>query len=83
MSATAPDMATDRPVPGARPKVLVRENIGDSGVSLLREHFDVDLGFDWTEEDLARAHRRLRRHRDPLGHEDDRGADRPRGAGCG
>jgi D-3-phosphoglycerate dehydrogenase len=36
-----------------RPKVLVKEKIGDSGVSLLREHFDVDLGVDWPEEQLA------------------------------
>ncbi len=43
--ATAPD--------GERLKVLVKENIGDSGVELLREHFDVDLGFDWSDEQLA------------------------------
>ena len=36
------------------PKVLVKEKIGDSGVELLREHFDVDLGVDWTDE-RARA----------------------------
>jgi D-3-phosphoglycerate dehydrogenase / 2-oxoglutarate reductase len=53
MSATAPDTAAGRPAAAERPKVLVRENIGDSGVSLLREHFDVDTGFDWTEEELA------------------------------
>jgi D-3-phosphoglycerate dehydrogenase len=42
------------PAPGEeRLKVLVRENIGDSGVELLREHFDVDLGFDWNDEQLA------------------------------
>jgi len=34
-------------------RVLVAENIGDSGVDLLREHFDVDLGVDWTREQLA------------------------------
>jgi D-3-phosphoglycerate dehydrogenase / 2-oxoglutarate reductase len=34
-------------------KVLVKEKIGDSGVDLLREHFDVDLGVDWTDEELA------------------------------
>ena len=38
---------------GARPKVLVKEKIGDSGVALLREHFDVELGIDWSEEELA------------------------------
>ena len=36
-----------------RLKVLVKEKIGDSGVELLKEHFDVDLGFDWTDEELA------------------------------
>jgi D-3-phosphoglycerate dehydrogenase len=38
---------------GARPRVLVKEKIGDSGVALLREHFDVDLGLDWSDEQLA------------------------------
>ena len=37
----------------ARPKVLVKEKIGDSGVALLREHFDVELGLDWSDEELA------------------------------
>ncbi len=36
-----------------RSKVLVKEKIGDSGVALLREHFDVDLGVDWDEQELA------------------------------
>ncbi|HEY7953379.1 MAG TPA: phosphoglycerate dehydrogenase, partial [Solirubrobacteraceae bacterium] len=36
-----------------RLKVLVKEKIGDSGVELLREHFDVDLGIEWTDEELA------------------------------
>jgi D-3-phosphoglycerate dehydrogenase len=36
-----------------RLKVLVKEKIGDSGVELLRRHFDVDLGIDWSEEELA------------------------------
>jgi D-3-phosphoglycerate dehydrogenase len=36
-----------------RPKVLVKEKIGDSGIELLREHFDVELGFDWDNEQLA------------------------------
>ncbi len=35
-----------------RLRVLVKEKIGDSGVELLREHFDVDLGLDWTDEQL-------------------------------
>jgi D-3-phosphoglycerate dehydrogenase len=37
----------------ARPRVLVAEKIGDSGISLLREHFDVDLGAGWTPDELA------------------------------
>jgi D-3-phosphoglycerate dehydrogenase / 2-oxoglutarate reductase len=37
-----------------RAKVLVREKVGDSGVALLREHFDVELGVDWDEQELAR-----------------------------
>ncbi len=36
-----------------RSKVLVKEKIGDSGVALLREHFDVELGIDWSAEELA------------------------------
>ncbi len=36
-----------------RPKVLVKEKIGDSGVDLLKEHFDVDLGIEWDDEQLA------------------------------
>jgi D-3-phosphoglycerate dehydrogenase len=36
-----------------RLKVLVKEKVGDSGVKLLEEHFDVDLGIDWSEEELA------------------------------
>jgi D-3-phosphoglycerate dehydrogenase / 2-oxoglutarate reductase len=39
--------------PNGRPKVLVKEKIGDSGVELLREHFDVDLGVDWSDEQLV------------------------------
>ncbi len=34
-------------------RVLVAENVGASGVQLLREHFEVDLGTDWTREQLA------------------------------
>jgi len=39
---------------GDRPRVLVKEKIGDSGVALLREHCDVDLGVDWDDEELER-----------------------------
>ncbi len=33
-------------------RVLVAEKIGDSGVDLLREHFEVDLGAGWSVEEL-------------------------------
>ncbi len=36
-------------------KVLVKEKIADSGVELLREHFDVDLGLEMSDEELAEA----------------------------
>ena len=48
MSAVATDSASNE-----RLKVLVAEKIGDSGVALLREHFDVDVGTDWSDEELA------------------------------
>jgi D-3-phosphoglycerate dehydrogenase len=35
-----------------RPRVLVAEKIGASGISLLEEQFDVELGFDWDREQL-------------------------------
>jgi D-3-phosphoglycerate dehydrogenase / 2-oxoglutarate reductase len=35
-----------------RPRILVKEQIAESGVALLREHFDVDLGADWSDEQL-------------------------------
>jgi D-3-phosphoglycerate dehydrogenase len=35
-----------------RPRVLVKEKLADSGVELLREHFDVDLGVDWEDGEL-------------------------------
>jgi D-3-phosphoglycerate dehydrogenase / 2-oxoglutarate reductase len=38
----------------SRPRVLVKEKIGDSGVELLREHFDVELGIDWEDGELER-----------------------------
>jgi D-3-phosphoglycerate dehydrogenase len=45
--------ATQAPA-NSRPRVLVKEKIGDSGVDLLSRHFEVDLGVDWPEEELAR-----------------------------
>jgi D-3-phosphoglycerate dehydrogenase len=53
VSATAPDTAAEQAGAGGRPRVLVKEKIGDSGVALLREHFDVDVGVDWSEQELA------------------------------
>ncbi len=53
MSAPSPEQATDTVPDGKRPRVLVKEKIGDSGVALLSEHFDVDVGVDWSEEQLA------------------------------
>ena len=35
-----------------RPRVLVKEKIADSGVDLLREHFDVEVGLDWQDGEL-------------------------------
>ncbi|MGO9820489.1 MAG: phosphoglycerate dehydrogenase [Solirubrobacteraceae bacterium] len=34
------------------PKVLVAERIGESGLDLLREHFEVDVGAGWSPEEL-------------------------------
>jgi D-3-phosphoglycerate dehydrogenase / 2-oxoglutarate reductase len=52
--ATAAAVAAAAPGTDARRlRVLVKEKIGDSGVELLREHFDVDLGLDWTDEQLV------------------------------
>jgi D-3-phosphoglycerate dehydrogenase len=36
-------------------KVLVKEKIADSGVELLRQNFDVDLGLEMSEEELGDA----------------------------
>lgn len=36
----------------ARLKILVKEKLADSGVDLLREHFDVDLGDAWSDEEF-------------------------------
>jgi D-3-phosphoglycerate dehydrogenase len=34
-------------------RILVKERIADSGVELLRERFDVDLGLEWDDAELA------------------------------
>ena len=57
-------------------KVLVKEKIADSGVELLRENFDVDLGLEMSDEELAETIGELRRDPDPLGDQDDARADR-------
>jgi D-3-phosphoglycerate dehydrogenase / 2-oxoglutarate reductase len=50
---TATEAASVAPQPdGYRPRVLVTEKIGDSGIQLLREHFDVELGVGWSREEL-------------------------------
>jgi D-3-phosphoglycerate dehydrogenase / 2-oxoglutarate reductase len=41
------------PPGNGRPRVLVKEKIGEPGVALLREHFEVDLGIEWSGEELA------------------------------
>ena len=61
-----------------RPRILVKEQIADTGVDLLREHFDVDLGADWSDEQFRERLPDVPRDPDPLGDEDDRGADRAR-----
>jgi D-3-phosphoglycerate dehydrogenase / 2-oxoglutarate reductase len=38
----------------AKPKVLVKERIADSGVELLRADFDVELGLDMGDEELRK-----------------------------
>jgi D-3-phosphoglycerate dehydrogenase len=36
-----------------RARVLVAEKIGESGIELLREHFDVEIGVGWSREELS------------------------------
>jgi D-3-phosphoglycerate dehydrogenase len=40
-------------VPEAPVRVLVAEKIGDSGIELLREHFEVEIGSGWSRPELA------------------------------
>ncbi len=56
MTGSAPSgAAPDEAATGARrPRVLVAERIGESGVSLLREHFEVELASGWDRDELAR-----------------------------
>src|SRR2546423_5549347 len=34
-------------------RVLIAEKIGASGIDLLREHFEVELGTDWSRDELV------------------------------
>src|SRR3984957_33905 len=52
MSATETDKQAATAGENGRLKVLVKEKVGDPGVKLLQEHFDVDLGIDWSEEEF-------------------------------
>ena len=52
MSATEA-VSADAQANGARSRVLVAEKIGSSGIELLRTHFDVDLGIDWSRQELS------------------------------
>ena len=36
-------------------RVLVREDVGEPGLALLREHFDVEVGFDWSAANFFAA----------------------------
>ncbi len=47
--ATATPTAADTT---RRPRVLVAEKVGASGIDLLREQCDVEIGFDWSREQL-------------------------------
>jgi len=50
---TATESTSVAPQPdGGRPRVLVAEKIGDSGIELLKEHFDVELGVGWSRDEL-------------------------------
>jgi D-3-phosphoglycerate dehydrogenase len=53
VSATESASSDSAQADGARARVLVAEKIGDSGIELLRESFDVDLGVGWSREELA------------------------------
>ena len=35
------------------PRVLIKEKIADAGVALLQGNYEVDLGFDWSGDELA------------------------------
>ncbi|HEY2656184.1 MAG TPA: phosphoglycerate dehydrogenase [Solirubrobacteraceae bacterium] len=45
--------ATTQTPTAGRQRVLVAEKVGASGIDLLKEHFDVEIGFDWDRDKLA------------------------------
>jgi len=45
--------AAEHAEPPARSRVLVAENIGEPGIALLGEDFDVELGIGWTREEIV------------------------------
>ena len=49
-----PNDTSLNPPPGQdRLRVLVAEKIGDSGVALLEDHFEVEVGIGWSRDELA------------------------------
>jgi D-3-phosphoglycerate dehydrogenase len=49
----APRRLTDeQPGDGARPRVLVAEDIGETGIELLRRHCEVEIGTGWSRAQL-------------------------------
>jgi D-3-phosphoglycerate dehydrogenase / 2-oxoglutarate reductase len=45
--------ATTQTPNATRQRVLVAEKVGASGIDLLKEHFDVETGFDWDRDTLS------------------------------
>jgi D-3-phosphoglycerate dehydrogenase len=50
--STAGRMADERAGDGARPRVLVAEDIGETGIELLRRHCEVEIGTGWSRGQL-------------------------------
>ena len=46
-------MAAERTLTDPVPRVLVKEKITDAGVDLLRNEFDVELGLEMSDAELA------------------------------
>ena len=46
-------MSAERTLTDPVPRVLVKEKIADAGVELLRRDFDVELGLEWPDGELA------------------------------